>query len=157
MAIAYDPGDYAALIRLTAFRRSAGLDAEELDSRACRKLEPFLTPDVHGGVLFAGDWSVDTMARQVGLSSRQFSRRFKANFDLTPAGYLEALRLDEARLLLSTGQRSIAGIAHMTGFQSDDAFRRAFERRFRVAPGAYRDRFTSPTANENTDEIAAHT
>jgi glycine oxidase len=59
LAVAYDPGDYAALIRLTAFRRSAGLDAEELDSRACRKLEPFLTPDVHGGVLFADDWSVD--------------------------------------------------------------------------------------------------
>src|SRR5690348_4124625 len=59
LAVAYDPGDYAALVRLTAFRRSAGLDAEELDSRACRKLESFLTPDVHGGVLFAGDWSVD--------------------------------------------------------------------------------------------------
>ncbi len=59
LAIAYDAGDYAALMRLTAFRRSAGLDAEEVDSRACRKLESFLTPDVHGGVLFAGDWSVD--------------------------------------------------------------------------------------------------
>ena len=59
LAIAYDPGDLAALNRLTAFRRSAGLDATELDSRACRKLEPFLTSDVHGGVLFAGDWSVD--------------------------------------------------------------------------------------------------
>jgi len=59
LAVAYDPDDYAALMRLTAFRRSAGLDAEELDSRACRKLEPFLTPDVHGGVRFAGDWSVD--------------------------------------------------------------------------------------------------
>jgi glycine oxidase len=59
LAVAYDPGDYAALMRLTAFRRSAGLDAQELDSRACRTLEPFLTPDVHGGVLFAGDWSVD--------------------------------------------------------------------------------------------------
>ncbi len=59
LAIAYDPGDYAALMRMTSFRRSAGLDAEELDSRGCRKLEPFLTPDVHGGVLFGGDWSVD--------------------------------------------------------------------------------------------------
>jgi len=59
LAVAYDAGDYAALMRLTAFRRSAGLDAEELDSRACRKLESFLTPDVHGGVLFPGDWSVD--------------------------------------------------------------------------------------------------
>lgn len=59
LAIAYDPGDYAALMRMTEFRRFAGLDAEELDSRGCRKLEPFLAPDVHGGVLFSGDWSVD--------------------------------------------------------------------------------------------------
>jgi glycine oxidase len=59
LAVAYDHGDLAALTRLTAFRRSAGLSAEELDSRACRQLEPFLTPDVHGGVLFSGDWSVD--------------------------------------------------------------------------------------------------
>jgi len=69
LAVAYDPGDYAALMRLTAFRRSAGLDAEELDSRACRKLESFLTPDVHGGVLFPGDWSVDN--RRYAAALRQ--------------------------------------------------------------------------------------
>lgn len=67
LAVAYDPGDYAALVRLTAFRRSAGLDAAELDSRACRKLESFLTPDVHGGVLFAGDWSVDNRRYSAAL------------------------------------------------------------------------------------------
>jgi glycine oxidase len=67
LAVAYDPGDYAALMRLTAFRRSAGLDAEELDSRACRKLEPFLTPDVHGGVRFASDWSVDNRRYSAAL------------------------------------------------------------------------------------------
>jgi glycine oxidase len=59
LAVAYDPGDLAALARMTAFRRSAGLDAEELDGRACRRLEPFLAPDVRGGVRCAGDWSVD--------------------------------------------------------------------------------------------------
>ncbi len=59
LAVAYDPGDHAALLRLTEFRRSVGLDATELDSRAIRKLEPFLAPEVRGGALFAGDWSVD--------------------------------------------------------------------------------------------------
>jgi glycine oxidase len=59
LAVAYDPGDHAALLRLTEFRRSVGLDAAELDSRAIRKLEPFLTPEVRGGALFEGDWSVD--------------------------------------------------------------------------------------------------
>jgi glycine oxidase len=59
LAVARDPGDHAALARLTAFHRSLGLAAEELDSRACRRLEPFLAPDVRGGFLFADDWSVD--------------------------------------------------------------------------------------------------
>jgi glycine oxidase len=59
LAVAYDPDDYAALARLTEFRRSAGLLADELDARACRTLEPFLAPDVRGGFLFAGDGSVD--------------------------------------------------------------------------------------------------
>ncbi len=78
LAVAYDPGDYAALIRLTAFRRSVGLDAEELDSRACRTLEPFLAPDVHGGVLFAGDWSVDN--RRYVAALREAARRAKVRF-----------------------------------------------------------------------------
>jgi glycine oxidase len=69
LAIAYDPGDHAALMRLTAFRRSAGLAAEELDATACRRLEAFLTPDVHGGVLFPGDWSVDN--RRYAAALRQ--------------------------------------------------------------------------------------
>jgi glycine oxidase len=72
LAVAYDPGDHAALMRLTAFRRSVGLDAEELDSRACRRLEPFLAPDVRGGVLFAGDWSVDN--RRYAAALRQAMR-----------------------------------------------------------------------------------
>jgi glycine oxidase len=59
LAVAHDPGDYAALARLTAFRREAGLDAEELSGRECRRLEPFLAPDVRGGALFTSDWSVD--------------------------------------------------------------------------------------------------
>ncbi len=59
LAVAYDPGDHAALLRLTEFRRSVGLAAAELDRRAIRKLEPFLAPEVRGGALFDGDWSVD--------------------------------------------------------------------------------------------------
>ena len=60
LAVAHDAGDHAALLRLVAFRRSLGLDAEELDGLECRALEPFLAPDVRGGALFAGDWSVET-------------------------------------------------------------------------------------------------
>jgi glycine oxidase len=81
LAVAYDNGDLAALDRLTTFRRSLGLDAERLDARECRRLEPFLAPSTRGGVLTRGDHSVD-------------NRR-----------YLTALRVAAAR----SGVRIVAG------------------------------------------------
>ena len=88
-----------------------------------------------------GDLSVGTLATRSHLSYRQFSRRFRAAFGCSPAAYVEALRLEEAcTRLCETGCR-IEHVADALGFGSDDAFRRAFERRFGVAPGAYRERF----------------
>jgi transcriptional regulator GlxA family with amidase domain len=106
----------------------------------------------------AADWSVEAMAARVGLSPRQFSRSFKAAFAASPAAYLETLRLDEARLRLAAGRDGVARIAHAVGFSSDDAFRRAFERRFGVTPSLYRSRFTStPHAqDDDANEAAPH-
>jgi glycine oxidase len=93
LAIAYDPGDLAALMRLTAFRRSAGLDAEELDSRACRRLEPFLTPDVHGGVVFAGDWSVDNRRYMAALRAAMAAAKVRIS-----RGRVTQARVDGGRV-----------------------------------------------------------
>jgi len=102
LAVAYDAGDYAALMRLTAFRRSAGLDAEELDSRACRKLESFLTPDVHGGVLFPGDWSVD-------------NRRYAAALREAAAAAGVRVVPDRVTAVLTAGGTDVAGGADGAG------------------------------------------
>lgn len=103
----------------------------------------------------AAPWSVEAMAAEAGLSARQFARRFKAAFAMTPAAYLEMLRLDEARLRLASGQGNVARVAHAVGFASDDAFRRAFERRFGLAPSAYRGRFaaSSLSSGNPTDAV----
>jgi glycine oxidase len=78
LAVAYDSDDLAALKRLTAFRHSIGLAAQELDGRQCRQLEPFLAPGTRGGVLATGDLSVDNRryltalkeaARKAGVGS----------------------------------------------------------------------------------------
>jgi transcriptional regulator GlxA family with amidase domain len=97
----------------------------------------------------SADWSVEAMAAHTGLGPRQFARRFKDAFARSPAAYLEILRLDEARLRLATGHDGMARIAHAVGFSSDDAFRRAFERRFGLTPGDYRRRFTGPAHDQD--------
>jgi glycine oxidase len=59
LSVAYDSGDLAALRRLADFRHGIGLRAEVLAARECRRLEPFLAPNVSGGLLAPGDLSVD--------------------------------------------------------------------------------------------------
>ena len=87
------------------------------------------------------DLSVEALARFARLSYRQFSRRFKATFNFTPAAYVDAVRLDEARIRLCETRCNIDQLAASVGFSSDDAFRRAFERRFDVSPTNYRTSF----------------
>jgi transcriptional regulator GlxA family with amidase domain len=93
--------------------------------------------------------SVEALAGMACLSYRQFSRRFKAAFKVTPAAFVEAARLEEARARLSETRCQIGKLAESIGFTSDDAFRRAFERRFGVSPSSYRNRFGVPPLRAN--------
>ena len=87
------------------------------------------------------DLSVETLAHRARLCPRHFSRRFKDAFGAPPARFVEDLRLGAARERLSVADQTIELIAKSVGFNSPDAFRRAFERRFGLNPTAYRKRF----------------
>jgi transcriptional regulator GlxA family with amidase domain len=87
------------------------------------------------------DLSVRALARRACLSPRHFARRFKSAFGQPPGVFVQDHRLDEARRRLVAANLSIDAIATSVGFKSADAFRRAFQHRFRVTPGRYRHRF----------------
>lgn len=87
------------------------------------------------------DLTLEALAEHVNLSPRHFARKFKAALGLTPADFVEELRLDEARWLLVNGDDPISDLAQTVGYRGDDTFRRAFERRYGIAPAEYRRRF----------------
>lgn len=87
------------------------------------------------------DLGVEALAEKACLSPRQLSRRFKRSFGVSPGEFVETLRLDEARRRLSSAGATIENVGGSVGFASADSFRRAFERRFGVAPSIYRGRF----------------
>jgi transcriptional regulator GlxA family with amidase domain len=87
------------------------------------------------------DLTLEALAERIQLSPRHFARKFKATLGLTPSDFVEGLRLDEARWLLENGDDPVNDLAQTVGYKGDDTFRRAFERRYGIAPAEYRRRF----------------
>ena len=85
----------------------------------------------------AHNWTIDELARDVGLSRSVLAERFNDMVGVPPIQYLAKWRMQIAAGLLSSGNNNIARIAEETGYSSEAAFSRAFKRFFGVAPGTW--------------------
>jgi transcriptional regulator GlxA family with amidase domain len=90
------------------------------------------------------DLSVPALARRAAMSPRHFARVFKSEVGLTPARYVERLRLEAARNLLESTALGVDAIAGRCGLGTAETLRRAFHRKYAVSPDAYRQHFQSP-------------
>jgi transcriptional regulator GlxA family with amidase domain len=88
----------------------------------------------------AADHGVAHLAGRVGMSPRHFARLFRAETGLTPAAYVETVRIEAGRRLLETGGVALKQVAGACGFRDADTFRRAFQRRLGTTPAEYRRR-----------------
>jgi transcriptional regulator GlxA family with amidase domain len=80
--------------------------------------------------------SVADLASLSCMSSRNFSRLFKAEVGIAPAKAVERLRVDAARAALESGARSVQRIALACGFGSAERMRRSFLRVLGRTPAA---------------------
>lgn len=92
------------------------------------------------------DCSVDALAAKAAMSPRHFARVFTREVGATPARWVEEVRVDAARLLLETTDRTVDAVAASCGFGTAETLRRAFLRRLHVAPTDYRKRFRKEPA-----------
>jgi len=90
---------------------------------------------------FAKTFPLEDPARRIGMSVRNFVRRFKQATGDSPLVYLQKLRIAAAKRMLESNHRSMQQIGDAVGYQ-DIAFLSAlFQRYTGVSPSAYRDRF----------------
>lgn len=80
---------------------------------------------------------VPNLAARASLSERSFYRKFLVATGESPARFIETVRLDAARMLLSQ-QLSLKAIAARVGLSPTPRLTKAFERRFGVTPGLFR-------------------
>ncbi|MDB3935603.1 DJ-1/PfpI family protein [Granulosicoccus sp.] len=108
-------------------------------SNSFEKLHQWILGNLHQNL------SVDALASQANMSSRNFSRLYRVECGTTPAKAVESMRIEFARQLLEGSKYSIAKIAEVSGFKDDERMRRAFIRQLNVSPIDYRNRFRFPS------------
>ena len=80
---------------------------------------------------------IPRMAEQMAMSERTFYRKFTQCFGETPRDYVEKLRLDNVRILL-TSKASLKQIALVNGYSTASQLTKAFERQYGIGPAVFR-------------------
>jgi transcriptional regulator GlxA family with amidase domain len=114
---------------------STSLSAQASEVRPLRELAVWMADNL------GGDLSVSALASLAAMSERNFARVFTREFGVTPARYVEQLRLEAARRELELSDKGMEEIAIASGFSSADLLRRAFMRRCGTPPHSYRGHF----------------
>ncbi|ATA57809.1 HTH-type transcriptional regulator CdhR [compost metagenome] len=116
---------------------SAHLAAQTAERSAIREIQDFVLGNLRA------DLSVPALALQAKMSERNFARIFRLEAGMTPADYVESVRIDAARRRIEESNVSLKGLADEVGYANGDGLRRAFHRRLGVGPADYRKRFSS--------------
>ena len=90
---------------------------------------------------FNQTFPLDAPAHRVGMSLRNFVRRFKRATGDSPLIYLQKLRVAAAKRLLESDHRSMQEVSDAVGYQDVAFFRNVFQRQTGVAPSVYRQKF----------------
>ena len=83
-------------------------------------------------------WSVEDLAKSVAMSRSAFMNRFTSLIGMPPIKYLTTLRLNAAKTILVQSSKTVAQVAFSVGYESEDAFSRAFKREFGASPANWR-------------------
>lgn len=83
-------------------------------------------------------WSVDELARDVGLSRSALHQRFVLYLRQPPMQYLANWRIQLGARQLRDSNRNVATIASEVGYDSEAAFSRAFRRLVGMPPASWR-------------------
>jgi AraC-like DNA-binding protein len=85
--------------------------------------------------------TINELARKIGINEAKLMHTFKQVLGQTIFDYTQNLRMDKAKLLLETTDRSITEIAFDVGYDYSSNFTTAFKRRFGITPSLTRDAF----------------
>lgn len=86
------------------------------------------------------DLKVSEFAEISNRSTSTFRREFEDHYHTTPGKWLTTKRLEKAKLLLETSNKTISEITFNCGFKNVSHFSRIFKEKFKLSPTEYRSK-----------------
>jgi AraC-like DNA-binding protein len=83
-------------------------------------------------------WTVAELAASAAVSRSLLDERFRQVLGRSPIRYLTEWRMHIAEELLATTDLTVSAVARRVGYDSEEAFSRAFKRSHQLAPSAWR-------------------
>ena len=83
-------------------------------------------------------YTIEQIAKHVGLSATKLKKGFKELFKTTLFEYLETERMEKAKQLMRSTDKSLKQISRLAGFRYINNFNRTFKRKFGVSPHEWR-------------------
>lgn len=100
--------------------------------------------------------SMDQLAKIAGLTASSYSRSFKKAKGMSPTDYLNRMRIEEAKRLLSQEKQTIKDVAESVGYGNEYYFSRKFKQSFGMAPSLYMKRKQLKIATASTIHLQDH-
>ncbi len=82
--------------------------------------------------------SIEEIAGEMGLSQSQFTRKIKALANYTPVEIIRTVRLQRAKTILSSTEKTVSEISFEVGFTSLAYFSKCYKEEFGESPSAIR-------------------
>lgn len=87
---------------------------------------------------YTSDFSMETLAQELGISSRYLRQVFEKELNTNACTYLMNLRISKAKELLLTNSYTNSEIAYMSGFNSPQYFSKCFKNQTGVTPNDFK-------------------
>jgi len=114
---------------------SSVLTHQNADYQPIQKICNLISEHLHENL------TIENLSAEISMSPRNFARVFVREIGITPAKYIDKLRIETACRYLVDTRLSLKEIANMCGMGSPDNMRKIFLKHIKISPADYRRNF----------------
>lgn len=93
------------------------------------------------------NFTVEDLAREMGMSRTVFFKKMKGLTGLSPIEYIREITMQEAAKLLKTGKYNVKDVSYIVGISDTKYFTKCFKKKYNTTPSEYKKKHINRNIN----------